>query len=108
MAYQLEVIRGDDFPAQVINITSDSDDFTGMGCTGVLRMHPDGPQVIQFVPTILSAVSGSASVALSFLAADTRSFPPLNLDGDIRFYAPGIGSRTLFQFKMNVVLNDTY
>ena len=108
MSYQLSVIRGDDFPPEIINITSATDDFTGLGCTGALRMHPDGPLVFQFVPTVLYAGSGSGSVSMSFNASDTRSFPPLNLDGDIRFYAPGIGARTLLQFKLDVVQDDSH
>lgn len=107
MSYQLSVIRGDDFPAEIINITSSTDDFTGLGCTGALRMHPDGPLVYQFVPTVLYAGSGSGSISFTFPASATNSFPPLNLDGDIKFYAPGIGARTLFQFKLDVTANDT-
>ena len=102
-ATQLSVIRGDHLCTQNINLTSSSDDFTNMTCTGQIRTHPDGDLVYQFVPTISYADPYSGSVYFDISGYYTKNFPPINLYGDVHFYSTGIKNRTLFQFRLNVL-----
>lgn len=102
MATQLSIIRGDTFPTQTITVTSDNLDFTNITCTGQLRPHPDGNLIYQFVPTIVSGVNGTGVVEFGFPASATKSFPPINLYGDLHFYSTGIADRTLYEFRLDV------
>jgi hypothetical protein len=105
---QLNVIRGDYLCAQTVNLLSSVDDFTGLTCTGHIRSHPDGNLLYQFVPTVVSGVSGAATVNFDIPASITKSFPPINLYGDIEFYANDIKDSTLFQFRLNVSPDTTH
>ena len=102
MATQLTTTRGDYFGTQTVNLSSSTDDFTDLECTGQLRTHPDGELIHQFIPTVASAGLGSASVTFDIAGSVTKNFPPINLYGDIHFYAPGIKDQTLFEFRLNV------
>lgn len=108
MATQLTVIRGDTFGTQTINLSSSTDDFSGLSCTGQLRAHPDGDLIYQFVPTIDYAEQLSGSVYFVIPATETKKFPPLNLYGDIHFYATGIKDQTLFEFRLNILPDVTH
>lgn len=108
MATQLSVIRGDYFGTQTVNLSSSSDDYTGLSCTGHIRTHPDGSLLHQFVPTVVSGVSGAATVTFSLAPSVTKTFPPINLYGDIEFYASGINSSTLYEFRLNVLPDTTH
>ncbi len=112
MATQLTVIRGDRLETQTINLSSSVDDFTGLVCTGELRAHPDGDLIYQFVPTVEYAAPQSGAVYFSIPGDETKSFPPLNLYGDIHFTteggtASGVYNRTLFEFRLNVKADVT-
>jgi hypothetical protein len=107
MATQLSIIRGDTFPTQTITVTSDSLDFSNITCTGQLRPHPDGNLIYQFVPTVVTGVYKTGIVEFSIPASATRSFPPINLYGDIHFYSTGILDRTLFEFRLDVLQDVT-
>ncbi len=37
----------------------------------------------------------------------TKTFPPINLYGDIHFYSTGIQDLTLFEFRLNVLPDVT-
>ena len=108
MATQLTVIRGDTLGTQTINLTYATDAFTDLDCTGQIRSHPDGNLLYQFVPTVTSAGDLSASVYFDIPASTTKAFPPINLYGDIHFYAPGIKDVTLFEFRLNVLPDVTH
>lgn len=108
MATQLSVIRGDYLCTQTINLSSDTDDFSNLSCTGQIRPHPDGDLLYQFVPTIDYAAPYSGAVSFTIPASVTRNFPPINLYGDIHFYAPDIKDRTLFEFRLNVLADVTH
>ncbi len=108
MATQLTIIRGDTLGTQTINLTSATDDFTALTCTGQIRSHPDGSLIYQFIPTITSAGDLSASVFFDITASNTKAFPPINLYGDIHFFAPGIKDVTLFEFRLNVLPDVTH
>lgn len=108
MATQLSVIRGDYLCTQTINLSSDTDDFSNLSCTGQIRPHPDGDLLYQFVPTIEYAAPYSGAVSFTIPASVTRNFPPINLYGDIHFYAPDIKDRTLFEFRLNVLADVTH
>lgn len=108
MATQLSVIRGDVLPTQTITVTSDSLDFANIACTGQIRPHPDGNLIHQFVPTIVSGLNGTGIVEFSIDGSVTKSFPPINLYGDIHFYSTGILDRTLFEFRLDVAQDVTH
>jgi len=108
VATQLTVIRGDTFGTQTINLSSSTDDFTGLSCTGQLRAHPDGNLIYQFVPTVSYAEQLSGSVHFNIPASETKQFPPLNLYGDVHFFATGIKDQTLFEFRLNVLPDVTH
>ena len=108
MATQLTIIRGDTLGTQTINLTSATDDFTALTCTGQIRSHPDGSLIYQFIPTVTSAGDLSASVFFDIAASNTKAFPPINLYGDIHFFAPGIKDVTLFEFRLNVLPDVTH
>ena len=108
MATQLSVIRGDILSTQVVNLTSDIDDFSNMFCTGQIRTHPDGNLLYQFVPNITYATLYSGSVNFSIPSSVTRNFPPINLYGDLHFYSTGIQDQTLFQFRLDVYPDVTH
>ena len=108
MATQLTVIRGDTLGTQNINFTSLTDDFSNLECTGQIRTHPDGNLLHQFVPTVEYAEPYSGSVYFGIPASVTKSFPPINLYGDIHFYATGISDQTLFEFRLNVLPDVTH
>ena len=108
MATQLSVIRGDDLGTQTITLNSDALDFSNIVCTGQLRPHPDGNLIYQFVPIVASATSGSAVVYFDIPGSITRSFPPINLYGDVHFYSTGISDRTLFEFRLDVLPDVTH
>ena len=105
MSTQLYVIRGDDLGTQNLNITSDTLDFSNLSCTGEIRLHPDSEWVYRFVPTISGATTGSAVVYFDLPGSVTKSFPPINLYGDIHFYSTGISDWTIFQFRVDVSLD---
>lgn len=102
MATQLSVIRGDTFPTQTITVTSEVLDFTNIVCTGQIRPHPDGNLLYQFVPTVVSGFNKTGVVEFSIPSSVTKTFPPINLYGDLHFYSTGILDRTLFEFRLNV------
>jgi len=108
VATQLTVIRGDTFGTQTINLSSSTDDFNGLNCTGQLRAHPDGNLIYQFVPVISYAEQLSGSVYFNIPASETKQFPPINLYGDIHFFATGIKDQTLFEFRLNVLPDTTH
>ena len=108
MATQLSIIRGDTFPTQTITVTSENLDFSNITCTGQLRPHPDGNLLYTFVPTVVSGLSKTGVVEFSFPASVTRSFPPINLYGDLHFYSTGIQDRTLFEFRLEVLPDVTH
>lgn len=108
MATQLTVIRGDTLNTQTINLTSHTDDFTNLTCTGQIRTHPDGDLIYEFDPVVSYAEPYSGSVYFSIPANETRSFPPINLYGDIHFYSTGISDQTLFEFRLNVLADVTH
>lgn len=108
MATQLTVIRGDDLCGQVINLSSTTDDFSNLSCTGQIRTHPDGNLICQFIPTVLYAAPYSGSVYFSIPASETKNFPPINLYGDIHFYSTGITNKTLLSFRLNVLPDVTH
>ena len=99
---QLSVMRGDDLDSQRINLQSEILNFENIACSGQIRTHPDGELLYQFYPTIISGTSGSAQVIFDVPASATRTFPPINLYGDVHFYSTGIGNRTLFNFRLCV------
>jgi hypothetical protein len=107
MATQLSVIRGDTFPVQTVSTFSSVLDFTNMTCTGQLRTHPDGNLLYQFIPTVVSGLLGTGVVTYSIPSSATKTFPPLNLYGDIHYYLPTTGDRTLHEFRLNVVQDVT-
>jgi hypothetical protein len=107
MATQLSVIRGDTFPTQTITVTSANLDFTNITCTGQLRPHPDGNLLYTFVPTVVSGVPLTGIVEFSLPSNVTKTFPPINLYGDIHFYSTGIQDLTLFEFRLNVLPDVT-
>ena len=94
MATQLSVTRGDYFGTQTINLSSSTDDFSGLECTGQLRAHPDGDLLHEFVPTVAYAEQYSGSVTFDIPASATKNFPPINLYGDVHFYSTGIKDQT--------------
>lgn len=108
MATQFSVIRGDYFPAQILNLSSATDDFSNLSCTGEIRPYPDGPLLYQFVPTISYAERYSGSLYFDIPSSVTRSFPPINLYGDLHFYSTGINDITLFEFRINVLEDVTH
>ena len=108
VATQYSVIRGDYFGTETINLSSASDDFTNMGCTGQLRAHPDGELLHQFVPTIAYAENLSGSVTFDIEGSVTKNFPPINLYGDIHFFSTGIRDQTFFEFRLNVTPDVTH
>jgi hypothetical protein len=113
VATQLTVIRGDKLETQTVNLTSSVDDFTDLVCTGQLRPHPDGDLIYQFVPTVEYAAPTSGSVFFSIPGSDTKSFPPINLYGDIHFTctgdsSSGIYNQTLFEFRLDVQADVTH
>ena len=113
MATQLSVIRGDIFPNQTITVTSSDLDFTNIGCTGQLRPHPDGNLIYQFVPTVEYAAPLSGSVYFNIPGSDTKSFPPINLYGDVHFTCTGdstsgVYNQTLFEFRLDVKPDVTH
>lgn len=107
MATQLSVIRGDDLQTQTITITANQLDFSNIVCTGQIRPHPDGNLLHTFVPTIVSGLYQTGIVEFSIPASVTRSFPPINLYGDIHFYSTGILNQTLFEFRLDVLTDIT-
>jgi hypothetical protein len=108
MAIQLSVIRGDDLGTQTITLNSEVLDFTNVICSGQLRPHPDGNLIYQFVPTVATGTVGTGVVYFDIPGSVTRSFPPINLYGDIHFYSTGISERTLFQFRLDVLADVTH
>jgi len=108
MATQLSVIRGDDLGTQTVNLSSSILDFSNITCTGEVRPHPDGNLLHQFVPTVLTGTFGTGIVYFDIPGAVTRTFPPINLYGDIHFYSTGILDRTLFEFRLNVLPDVTH
>jgi hypothetical protein len=109
VAIQLNVIRGDRLCDQTINLSSNIyDDFDSLVCTGHIRPHPDGSLLYQFIPTLISGTSGSATVTFNIPGSVTTSFPPINLYGDIEFYSNDLLERTLFQFRLNVSPDVTH
>jgi len=108
VATQLSVIRGDTLSTQTINLTSATDDFTGLTCSGQIRAHPDGYALYTFNPTVVYAAAYSGSIYFSVPSSVTRSLPPINLYGDIHFFATGILDQTLFQFRLDVSPNVTH
>jgi len=108
VATQLSVIRGDYLCTQTVNLSSATDDFTGLDCTGQIRAHPDGNLIHQFVPTVSYAEQYSGSVYFEIPGSVTKGFPPINLYGDIHFYATGIKDQTLFEFRLNVLPDVTH
>jgi hypothetical protein len=102
MATQLSIIRGDTFPTQTITVTSELLDFTNIVCTGQIRPHPDGNLIYQFVPTVVSGLNKTGVVEFSIPSSVTKTFPPINLYGDLHFYSTGIQDRTLFEFRLDV------
>jgi hypothetical protein len=108
MAIQLSVIRGDDLGTQTITLNSEVLDFTNVICSGQLRPHPDGNLIYQFVPTVATGIVGTGVVYFDIPGSTTRSFPPINLYGDIHFYSTGISERTLFQFRLDVLADVTH
>lgn len=105
---QLCVIRGDDLCGQTINLTSSTDDFSNLSCTGQIRTHPDGNLIYQFIPSVLYAAPYSGAVYFSVPSSVTKNFPPINLYGDIHFYSTGITNKTLFSFRLNVSSDVTH
>lgn len=108
MATQLTVIRGDRLGTQTLNITSSTDDFSNLSCSGQLRAHPDGNLIHQFEPLVYAAGTGAATVVFDIEGSDTKTFPPINLYGDIHFYSTGIFNKTLFQFRLDVLPDVTH
>lgn len=108
MATQLSVIRGDYLSTQTINLSSSTDDFTDLACTGQVRTHPDGDLLYQFVPSVSYATQYSGAVTFDIPADETKNFPPINLYGDIHFYAPDIKDQTLFEFRLDVLPDVTH
>lgn len=108
MATQLTVIRGDDLGTQTVTLSSAYLDFSNITCTGQIRPHPDGNLLYQFIPTVSSAVSGSSTVYFDIPGYITKTFPPINLYGDIHFYSTGISDRTLFEFRLDVLSDVTH
>jgi hypothetical protein len=109
MATQLYVTRGDALGTQNLNITSSTLDFSNLSCTGQIRNHPDSfDYLYQFVPTISGATTGQAVVYFDIPGSVTKTFPPLNLYGDIHFYSTGIYDRTFFQFRLDVSLDTAH
>lgn len=107
MSTQLSVIRGDDLQTQTITITSDCLDFSNVTCTGQIRPHPDGNLLYTFVPTVVSGLYETGIFEFGIPASVTRSFPPINLYGDLHFYSTGILNQTLFEFRLNVQADVT-
>ena len=108
MAIQLSVIRGDDLGVQTITLNSEVLDFTNVACSGQLRPHPDGVLIYEITPTVLTGTVGTGVVYFDIPGSATRSFPPINLYGDIHFYSTGISDRTLFQFRLDVLADVTH
>ena len=108
MATQLSVKRGYYFGTQTVNLSSSTSDFTDLECTGQIRSHPDGDLLYQFVPDVAYAEQYSGSVTFDIPASETKNFPPINLYGDIHFYATGIKDQTLFEFRLNVLPDVTH
>lgn len=108
MATQLSVTRGDYLSTQTVNLSSSTDDFSGLECTGQVRAHPDGDLLYQFVPDVAYAEQYSGSVTFDIPASETKNFPPINLYGDIHFYSTGIKDQTLFEFRLNVSPDVTH
>ena len=108
MATQLSVIRGDDLGSQTINLSSSILDFSNMTCTGAVRPHPDGNLLYQFLPTVVTATFGTGVVYFDIPGGVTRTFPPINLYGDIHFYSTGMLDRTLFEFRLDVLPDVTH
>ena len=93
---------------QKIYFSSSTDDFTGLECTGQLRAHPDGDLLHEFVPTVAYAEQYSGSITFDIDASATKNLPPINLYGDVHFYATGIKDQTLFEFRLNVLPDVTH
>jgi hypothetical protein len=108
MATQLSVIRGDYLCTQTVNLSSATDDFSNLSCTGQIRAHPDGNLLYQFIPTVAYAAYQSGSVYFDIPASVTKGFPPINLYGDVHFYSTGIKDQTLFEFRLNVLPDVTH
>ncbi len=109
MSTQLSVTRGDHLETQNLTITSATLDFSNLSCTGEIRKHPDSSELVyRFVPTISGATTGSAVVYFDIPGSATKSFPPINLYGDIHFYSTGIYDRTFFQFRLDVGLDTAH
>lgn len=108
MATQLSVIRGDDLGTQTLTISSETLDFSNILCSGQIRPHPDGNLIYEFMPTVLTETTGSCVVYFDIPGSVTRSFPPINLYGDVHFYSTGISDRTLFEFRLNVLPDVTH
>ncbi len=108
MATQLSVIRGDTLSEEMVTVTSTDLDFTNFSCTGQLRMHPDGNLIYQFIPTIVSGVNGTGQLIFNIHSSVTRSFPTINLYGDIHYYSTGFDDRTFFEFRLNVLPDVTH
>jgi len=108
VATQLLVTRGDDLGTQTINLSSSTDDFSNLSCTGEVRTHPDGELLYQFVPDVIYAEQYSGSIAFDIPGSETKNFPPINLHGDVHFYSTGIKNQTLFKFRLNVTPDVTH
>lgn len=102
MATQLRITRGDKLPTETVTVYSACLDFSNVTCTGHIRAHPDGYLIHQFVPTIVSGTLGTGKVQFSINGSATKSFPPINLYGDIHFYTPSFEDLTLFKFRLDV------
>ena len=108
MATQLSVIRGDDLGTQTLTLNSETLDFSNIICSGQVRPHPDGDLIYQFLPTVVTGTLGTGIVYFDIPGSVTRSFPPINLYGDVHFYSTGISERTLFEFRLNVLPDVTH
>ncbi len=108
MATQLTVIRGDRLGNQTLNISSSTDDFSDITCSGHLRAHPDGHLLHEFEPIVFSAGTGAAIVHFDLEGSVTKNLPPINLYGDVHFYSTGIFNKTLFEFRLNVLPDVTH
>jgi hypothetical protein len=108
MATQLSVIRGDTLCTETVTIVAEDIDFTNFTCTGQIRPHPDGNLLYTFVPTIITGVMGTGQVQFNIPSSVTKSFPPINLYGDIHYYATGFDDRTFLEFRLNVLPDVTH
>ena len=107
MATQLRINRGDALNSETITVYSSCLDFSNATCTGHIRAHPDGNLIHQFVPTIVSGVLGTGKVRFSIDGSASKSFPPINLYGDLHFYTPSFKDLTLFKFRLEVDADTT-